>query len=239
MNATAIPHAPGDTDSPRRLPVDVRPRSTDTIDSYIRRLAAANHLKPDDLHGYLRHPSAHRSRPRLERLAAISGRTLSTLQRVLTDLRCAGCGQPQPLPADIGRPGRWCSTACRKAAHRQRHPSTPKAPVESACRHCGTVVTKRRAVPWCSRRCKDAARRAALRAPVESTCEHCGRHVIDTRTIRWCSPSCRQAAWNRPGECGICARPLVSAPVGRPPKWCSPRCRQAADRECRRALAQL
>jgi hypothetical protein len=237
MNATVQPHAPEETDFPRRLPIDVRPNPTDTVDSYITRLAHANHLDPGHLRSYCCAPPDYRGRPRPERIAAVSGRSLPVLQRVLTDLRCARCGRPQPAPAVSGRPARWCSTTCRKTAHRKRHPSAPKAAVELVCHRCGTMFAKSRAVLWCSRRCRESARREVLGTAIESTCEHCGRHVTSTRPIRWCTSSCREAAWNRPGKCGLCAQPLTTAPVGRPAKWCSARCRRAAYRERRRPPA--
>lgn len=35
--------------------------------------------------------------------------------------RCANCAGALPTPARTGRPGRWCSPACRTRAWRQRH----------------------------------------------------------------------------------------------------------------------
>jgi hypothetical protein len=93
----------------RLLPARPRPHRDDTVDSYIQRLARANHLKPGYLRTYLCEPPAHRGRPRLGRLAAVSGRATCALRRVLTDLRCAHCEKPLPEPADSGRPARWCS----------------------------------------------------------------------------------------------------------------------------------
>jgi hypothetical protein len=236
MNPTADQQADR-TDIPRRLPIDVRPNPTDTVDSYITRLAHANHLDPGQLRSYCCEPPGYRGRPRSERLAAVSGRTVPVLQRVLTDLRCARCGQPQPDPAHSGRRARWCSPACRKTAYRKRRPSTPKAAVELVCHRCGTVFTKSRTTLWCSRRCREAIQREELKTAIESTCEHCGRCVTDTRPIRWCTPACREAAWKRPGECGYCAHRITTAPVGRHAKWCSARCRRAAYRERRRPAA--
>jgi hypothetical protein len=38
---------------------------------------------------------------------------------------CAGCGQP--VTGGQGTPRRWCSQACRLAAHRSRHSSEAAA----------------------------------------------------------------------------------------------------------------
>ena len=35
-------------------------------------------------------------------------------------LLCAMCSAALPVPAATGRPRRWCSAACRSAAHRRR-----------------------------------------------------------------------------------------------------------------------
>ncbi|MEV4247772.1 hypothetical protein AB0J63_30675 [Streptosporangium canum] len=53
--------------------------------SYIRRLARANHLKPGYLHGFLAGPPTWFGKPRLERLAVLSGRTPRALRRALAD----------------------------------------------------------------------------------------------------------------------------------------------------------
>ncbi|UDM05449.1 TniQ family protein [Streptomyces longhuiensis] len=70
-----------------RLPVQVRPQFGETTDSYVRRLARANHLKPSYLHGFLTGTPNWFGRPRLERLAALSGRSPEVLERVLSDAR--------------------------------------------------------------------------------------------------------------------------------------------------------
>jgi hypothetical protein len=215
----------------RPLPVLPRPRPTDTLDSYIRRLAIANHLKPGHLRAYLCQPPEHHGRPRLDRTAAISGRPQSTLQQALSDLRCAECGRPQPIPADTGRPARWCSVRCRKAAHRKTHRPEPRPALDSICEHCGTIVSNSRPVRWCSRTCRRVAgQRTEPKPPIRSECEQCGAVVSRTHTVRWCSSACREAAWNRTAECGFCGTLLTPAAKGRPARWCSPRCRRAVYR---------
>jgi hypothetical protein len=68
-----------------KLPVNVRPRLGETIDSYIRRLARANHLKPSYLHTFLCGPPGWQGKPHIERLAAVSGRSAEVLQHALSD----------------------------------------------------------------------------------------------------------------------------------------------------------
>ncbi|MFE1873033.1 hypothetical protein ACFW9N_19325 [Streptomyces sp. NPDC059496] len=68
-----------------KLPVNVRPQLGETIDSYIRRLARANHLKPSYLHCFLCGPPFWQGKPDIERLAAVSGRSAGVLQNALSD----------------------------------------------------------------------------------------------------------------------------------------------------------
>jgi len=70
-----------------RLPVQIRPQFGETADSYIRRLARANHLKPSYLHGFLTGTPNWFGRPQLERLAVLADRSPEVLERVLTDIR--------------------------------------------------------------------------------------------------------------------------------------------------------
>ncbi|MFJ8002705.1 hypothetical protein ACIQ7D_37370 [Streptomyces sp. NPDC096310] len=85
-----------------RLPVQVRPRSGEPTDSYIRRLAHANHLKPSYLHGFLTGSPNWFGKPRLERLAVLVGRPPELLERVLADAsppRRRRKPGPSPAPA--------------------------------------------------------------------------------------------------------------------------------------------
>ncbi|WP_446046851.1 hypothetical protein [Streptomyces olivaceus] len=69
----------------RQLPVRVRPELRETADTYICRLAVANHLKPSYLHCFIAGPSLWFGKPRLDRLAELAGRTRGDLQRCFTD----------------------------------------------------------------------------------------------------------------------------------------------------------
>jgi hypothetical protein len=82
----------------RPLPFRPRPQTGESTDTYIRRLAQANHLKPSYLRGYLAGPPEYsQGRPRADRLAALTGRDQDALERALTDLaprRPAESAQP-------------------------------------------------------------------------------------------------------------------------------------------------
>ncbi|MFF4364488.1 hypothetical protein [Streptomyces sp. NPDC001594] len=68
------------------LPVNVRPRLGETTIHYVQRLAHANHLKPSYLLWILIRPSPTRTlKPRLDRLAALSGRSADILKITLVD----------------------------------------------------------------------------------------------------------------------------------------------------------
>ena len=100
---------PDDGPLPPPLPVRVRPAAVETAESYIRRLARANHLRPSLLQVYVRNPDVPTGAIRLRRLAAVSGSTLTALAFALTGLTTATKPHrlPPPSPAE--------SQAARKA----------------------------------------------------------------------------------------------------------------------------
>ena len=99
---------PDDGPLPPPLPVRVRPAAGETAESYIRRLARANHLRPSLLQVYVRFPGVPAGAIRMRRLAAVSGSTVTALTRALTGLAPAGKRhRPPPSPAE--------SQAARKA----------------------------------------------------------------------------------------------------------------------------
>jgi hypothetical protein len=71
------------TAAPSRLPLTPRPRLGESTNSYIRRLARANHLVPSYLQGFLCGPPTWFGKPRLTRLAAVTGRPAAALQHAL------------------------------------------------------------------------------------------------------------------------------------------------------------
>lgn len=99
---------PDDGPLPPPLPVRVRPAAGETVESYIRRLARANHLRPSLLQVYVRSPGVPAGAIRMRRLAAVSSSTVTALTRALTGLAPAGKQhRPPPSPAE--------SQAARKA----------------------------------------------------------------------------------------------------------------------------
>ena len=98
---------PDDGPLPPPLPIRVRPAAGETAESYIRRLAQANHLRPSLLQVYVRNPLPTGA-IRLRRLAAVGGSTRTALAFALTGLTPASQRQlPPPSPAE--------SQAARKA----------------------------------------------------------------------------------------------------------------------------
>jgi hypothetical protein len=99
---------PDDGPLPPPLPIRVRPAAGETAESYIRRLAQANHLRPSLLQVYVRNPDVPTGAIRLRRLAAVSGSTRTALAFALTGLTPARLRQlPPPSSAE--------SQAARKA----------------------------------------------------------------------------------------------------------------------------
>lgn len=198
---------------PSRLPVYVRPADGDTLDSYIRRLAHANHLPPTDLRSHLCAMGSV-GPPLVEKLAAVTGRPLADLQRALIDTRCGICFQPLRSRTVKGRPAHWCSDHCRKIARRRRVPlslqGARRHAVHSApCAHCGTVVARNRPFRWCSEPCRQASHEARW---AKGQCGHCGQNLRRRASSSrgsghqpmWCSRICRVAAYRerlraRPG----------------------------------------
>lgn len=95
---------PEDGTLPPPLPVRVRPASGETTESYIRRLAHANHLRPSLLQVYVRNPDIPTGAIRLRRLAAVSGSTRTALAFSLTGLTPAtGPHRPPPRKREAGQ----------------------------------------------------------------------------------------------------------------------------------------
>jgi len=68
------------------LPIRLRPQRAETTESYARRLARANHLRPSYLRAFLCDPPRHTGAIRPWRPAAISGRSVRALEHALADL---------------------------------------------------------------------------------------------------------------------------------------------------------
>lgn len=83
-------------DQPAPLPVRLRPVAGEGAESYIRRLARANHLKPSYLRHYLATPQGSYGPIHPSQLAALAGRPLPALQHALSDLIARQPRQHQP-----------------------------------------------------------------------------------------------------------------------------------------------
>ncbi len=79
------------TDTPRPLPLGplpqrLRPRRSESAESYIRRLARANHLRPSYLRRCLTTPEGSYGPVQPDKLAALAGRSLPALLHAFPDL---------------------------------------------------------------------------------------------------------------------------------------------------------
>ncbi len=72
---------------PRRLPIQVPLRPGENPDSFVRRLAIANHLRPSYLRTYLADPPGQLGSIQIWRLAAVTSRTEEELIRVMPALQ--------------------------------------------------------------------------------------------------------------------------------------------------------
>ncbi|CAM5476924.1 hypothetical protein STENM223S_05612 [Streptomyces tendae] len=106
------------------LPIRLRPCQGESIGSYIRRLARANHLKPSFLHCYLCGPPQWFGKPLLDNLATATGHTPEALRRTLADANSLrGNGTDRPLrryPRKNPSAQRWRHLAGRIAREAQR-----------------------------------------------------------------------------------------------------------------------
>lgn len=80
-----MPSKRADAQSLPPLPMRVRPHLGESTENYIRRLARANHLKPSALHSVACGPPNWTGKPRLDRLAVLTGRPAGHLERTLVD----------------------------------------------------------------------------------------------------------------------------------------------------------
>src|SRR5438067_5476982 len=101
-------------DRPQRLPIQVPLRPGESPDSLIRRLATANFLRPSYLRTYLNDPPGQIGAIQAWRLAAVTGRTVEELTRLMPSLEPV---TPSP-PAPRRRPQLDLHTALRRAAER-------------------------------------------------------------------------------------------------------------------------
>ena len=83
----------------KQLPIRVRPQRAETAESYVRRLARANHLRPSYLRAFLCDPPRRTGAIRPWRLAALSGHAAHALEHALADL----ASQPGPPPRPAAR----------------------------------------------------------------------------------------------------------------------------------------
>lgn len=83
---------------PAPLPFTVKPRPGEHYTTYLHRLAQANHLRPSLLRAYV-NAHAHAAEAfRLERLAALSGRTPQALRHTLTGVPALKSPPPPGAP---------------------------------------------------------------------------------------------------------------------------------------------
>lgn len=59
-------------------------------------------------------------------------------------MKCVVCDAQLPAPALVGRPRRYCSTACRQRAYRQRHRTEQRVspPARGRTEPCGSPVAE-------------------------------------------------------------------------------------------------
>src|SRR4051812_10736663 len=102
-------------DRPRRLPIHVPLCPGESVESFIRRLATANHLRPSYLRTYLNHPPGHIGSIQVNRLALVTGRTVHVLTRVFPALSLKRRRSlPPPPPISSARRARAPTVGTRQ-----------------------------------------------------------------------------------------------------------------------------
>lgn len=100
---------------PQRLPIQVPLRPGESVDSFIRRLAIANHLRPSYLRTYLNHPPGGIGSIQVSRLAPVTGRTAQALTYVFPGLNPARLRRDPP-PSTPTRPAAPPTASAKRAA---------------------------------------------------------------------------------------------------------------------------
>jgi hypothetical protein len=103
-------------DRPRRLPVQVHLQPGEHMDSFVRRLAIANHLRPSYLRTYLNQPPGAIGAVQVERLALVTGQAAQTLTRVLTGAKPATPNRATTSGQHHGPDGDDLGAAIRRTA---------------------------------------------------------------------------------------------------------------------------
>lgn len=243
----------GQPEPTRPAPRQIRPIAGEGLNSFLERLAAANHLKVRHLRGYLQDPPSSR-RVSWTRLAAVTGRDPSALREIVEGARCVECGSLMFLRAG-GSSRRTCSHACRQMAYRRRNPR-PRDEREVICQVCGkkmTISVNKEARRWCSQRCRQKAyrqrrsERPEEKALPEPSCGVCDTPLGPGSRRRWCSRRCSHQAYTRrrldrgepprpspppdapprqqPTACAACAGPLEPGRNNQIRLTCSDSCR--------------
>jgi lambda repressor-like predicted transcriptional regulator len=81
----------------RPLPIRLRPDRDETVESYVRRLARANYLRPSHLRRFLSHPASHYTAVKPDRLAIVTGRSREALEHALIGLTKSTRGRREPI----------------------------------------------------------------------------------------------------------------------------------------------
>lgn len=170
-------------------------------------------------------------------------------------MECAHCGKAIVQSRGRGRPRKYCSADCRKAATYQdkcekRSQAQTAAITETAdrCLACGGEITRRRGpkARYCSPRCRGAAQHArdagkAIYAPLEReirilVCRNCGAgfswKARNGAEPEFCSPSCRQKVRSKETiasrDCVRCGETFDVKRQNPRQRYCSPRCANLA-----------
>lgn len=124
----------------------------------------------------------------------------------MEDAQCGRCKITKPVSGFYFRKGKpdtaWCKE-CYREWHRNRY-AVAHDDVPRNCAQCGTVYApgQRRESAYCSRKCKEVARNAALSAdreaskPADRECLHCGRMLPQSMRVDavFCSEKCNYSA---------------------------------------------
>lgn len=128
---------------------------------------------------------------------------------------CPRCGKEFEWYKSESKPRKYCSLECC-------HDS-----VTAHCKCCGkefgtgkALVAKGRG-KYCSRECRDLAKKAVVPAKSYRQCEYCGKSFVPRSRRRFCSADCAQRS--RAKTCLTCGKEFV--PSSRPEgKYCSRDC---------------
>lgn len=155
---------------------------------------------------------------------------------------CLTCGTPLGAPTGRGRPPKYCSPQCRRAAPDSLRAKNTLSHIDCICEGCGEPFRSVRQARFCSRRCRARSDEWQKLQKVGRDCRECGRTFIPAHFHQaLCGEPCSgRPRLERVCVCSYCGDEFHPKAANRL-KFCSRECafaKQAADRAAQAAARE-